>query len=315
MDRKPVSVRSYANIAIIKYWGKADAERMIPATSSISLTLENMYTDTELELIVGGERDEFYINDVLQSDAEHAKISKVIDLFRTESSQFVRVRTRNNMPTAAGLSSSSSGLSALVKGCNELFGKDLPLEELAQVAKFASGSSARSFFGPLAAWDKDSGAIYPVKTDLKLAMIMLVLNDAQKPVSSREGMKRCAETSTNFKEWIDQSEKDYEAMLGYLAANDFEAVGELTEANALFMHSTPEHATPAFSYLTEESHKAMEAVRKLRQQGERCYFTMDAGPNVKILCLEEDLERLAAIFEKDYRVIVSKTKVLPDDNH
>ena len=47
MDRKPVSVKSYANIAIVKYWGKADAERMIPSTSSISLTLENMYTETK----------------------------------------------------------------------------------------------------------------------------------------------------------------------------------------------------------------------------------------------------------------------------
>ena len=47
MDRKPVSVKSYANIAIVKYWGKKDAEKMIPSTSSISLTLENMYTETQ----------------------------------------------------------------------------------------------------------------------------------------------------------------------------------------------------------------------------------------------------------------------------
>lgn len=46
MDRKIVTVKSYANIAIIKYWGKADAIKMIPATSSISLTLENMFTTT-----------------------------------------------------------------------------------------------------------------------------------------------------------------------------------------------------------------------------------------------------------------------------
>ena len=46
MDRKPVSVKSYANIAIIKYWGKENSEAMVPSTSSISLTLENMYTET-----------------------------------------------------------------------------------------------------------------------------------------------------------------------------------------------------------------------------------------------------------------------------
>ena len=102
------------------------------------------------------------------------------------------------MPTAAGLSSSSSGLSALVKACNELFETGLNQSELAQKAKFASGSSSRSFFGPIAAWDKDSGDIYPVQTNLKLAMIMLVLSDSKKPISSREGMKRCAENVNNF---------------------------------------------------------------------------------------------------------------------
>ena len=64
-------------------------------------------------------------------------------------------------------------------------------------------------------------------------MIMLVLNDKQKPVSSREGMKRCMETSTNFKEWIEESRQDYKDMLDYLAGNDFERVGQLTERNAL----------------------------------------------------------------------------------
>ena len=46
-----VKVKSYANIAIVKYWGKKDAEKMIPSTSSISLTLNNMFTETEMEFI------------------------------------------------------------------------------------------------------------------------------------------------------------------------------------------------------------------------------------------------------------------------
>lgn len=316
MDRTPVKVKSYANIAIIKYWGKEDAARMIPSTSSISLTLENMFTETSLSpLGVDTTAHEFYIDGVLQNPAEQAKIAAVIDQFRpADDSRFVRVDTHNNMPTAAGLSSSSSGLSALVKACNAYYQLGLSQAELAQRAKFASGSSARSFFGPLSAWDKETGAIYKVETDLKLAMIMLVLNDQQKPISSREGMKRCMETSTNFSEWVAQSAQEYQDMLVYLKENDFKKVGELTERNALLMHSTTEAASPAFSYLTEQSYATMDFVKSLRAQGKQCYFTMDAGPNVKVLCLEEDLADLVPIFEENYRVIVSRTKDVSQDD-
>ena len=315
MDRKPVTVRSYANIAIIKYWGKKAEKEMVPATSSISLTLENMYTETTLSpLPADAKADAFYINGQVQNEAEHAKMSKIIDRYRPEGAGFVRIDTKNNMPTAAGLSSSSSGLSALVKACNAFFQLGLNRRELALEAKFASGSSSRSFYGPLAAWDKDSGEIYPVETDLKLAMIMLVLEDQKKPISSRDGMKLCVETSTTFDEWIRQSEQDYKDMLVYLNENDFKKVGELTEKNALAMHATTKTATPSFSYLTDASYEAMDFVRQLREQGESCYFTMDAGPNVKVLCLEEDLEHLSKLLGQRYRLIVSKTKDLSQDD-
>ncbi|HEP1609913.1 TPA: diphosphomevalonate decarboxylase [Streptococcus pyogenes] len=313
MDPNVITVTSYANIAIIKYWGKENQAKMIPSTSSISLTLENMFTTTSVSFLPDtATSDQFYINGILQNDEEHTKISAIIDQFRQPGQAFVKMETQNNMPTAAGLSSSSSGLSALVKACDQLFDTQLDQKALAQKAKFASGSSSRSFFGPVAAWDKDSGAIYKVETDLKMAMIMLVLNAAKKPISSREGMKLCRDTSTTFDQWIEQSAIDYQHMLTYLKTNNFEKVGQLTEANALAMHATTKTANPPFSYLTKESYQAMEAVKELRQEGFACYFTMDAGPNVKVLCLEKDLAQLAERLGKNYRIIVSKTKDLPD---
>ena len=323
-----VKVKSYANIAIVKYWGKKDAKKMIPATSSISLTLNDMFTETEMEFISdedikisvekemknGDYKDKFsnmadlfYLNGELQDSVHTEKISKVVDLFRENRSQKVKISTTNNMPTAAGLSSSSSGLSAVIKACNELFGKNYTQSELAQISKFGSGSSSRSFFGPIAAWDKDTGEIYEVKTDLKLAMIVLVLNENKKEISSRNGMELCAKTSTYFDEWVKQSEIDFVNMKKYLAENNFEKVGILTEENALRMHKTTETANPPFTYFNEKTYEAMDFVKNLRNNGEKCYFTMDAGPNVKVLCLEEDLEKLAGIFEEKYKIIVSRT--------
>ena len=323
-----VKVKSYANIAIVKYWGKKDAKKMIPATSSISLTLNDMFTETEMEFISdedikisvekemknGDYKDKFsnmtdlfYLNGELQDSVHTEKISKVVDLFRENRSQKVKISTTNNMPTAAGLSSSSSGLSAVIKACNKLFGKNYTQSELAQISKFGSGSSSRSFFGPIAAWDKDTGEIYEVRTDLKLAMIVLVLNENKKEISSRNGMELCAKTSTYFDEWVKQSEIDFVNMKKYLAENNFEKVGILTEENALRMHKTTETANPPFTYFNEKTYEAMDFVKNLRNNGEKCYFTMDAGPNVKVLCLEEDLEKLAEIFGQKYKIIVSKT--------
>ena len=320
MDRS--IVKSYANIAIIKYWGKKDPIKMIPATSSISLTLENLFTETEISFITreeaiektGQASDLLYINGELQNEEQIKKITKVVNLFRDDRSQLVKIDTTNNMPTEAGLSSSSSGLSAAIKACNRLFDKNLSREELAQISKFASGSSSRSFFGPIGMWDKDTGEVSEVKTDLKLAMIVLVLNEEKKIISSRKGMALCMETSTSFDEWIRQSEIDFENMKKYLSEGDFSKVGELTEENALRMHETTKNANPPFTYLTEKSFDAMEYVRELRKQGERCYFTMDAGPNVKVLCLEEDFERLKDIFGKKYKIIASKCKVISDND-
>lgn len=320
MDRS--IVKSYANIAIIKYWGKKDPIKMIPATSSISLTLENLFTETEISFITreeaiektGQASDLLYINGELQNEEQIKKITKVVNLFRDDRSQLVKIDTTNNMPTEAGLSSSSSGLSAAIKACNKLFDKNLSREELAQISKFASGSSSRSFFGPVGMWDKDTGEVSEVKTDLKLAMIVLVLNEEKKIISSRKGMALCMETSTSFDEWIRQSEIDFENMKRYLSEGDFSKVGELTEENALRMHETTKNANPPFTYLTEKSFDAMEYVRELRKQGEKCYFTMDAGPNVKVLCLEEDFERLKDIFGKKYKIIASKCKVISDNN-
>lgn len=320
MDRS--IVKSYANIAIIKYWGKKDPIKMIPATSSISLTLENLFTETEISFITkeeaiektGQASDLLYINGELQNEEQIKKIAKVVNLFRDDRNQLVKIDTTNNMPTEAGLSSSSSGLSAAIKACNKLFDKNLSREELAQISKFASGSSSRSFFGPIGMWDKDTGEVSEVKTDLKLAMIVLVLNEEKKIISSRKGMALCMETSTSFDEWIRQSEIDFENMKKYLSEGDFLKVGELTEENALRMHETTKNANPPFTYLTEKSFEAMEYVRELRKQGERCYFTMDAGPNVKVLCLEEDFERLKDIFGKKYKIIASKCKVISDND-
>lgn len=40
---------AHTNIALIKYWGKRDNVLILPANSSLSMTLDQFYTETTVE--------------------------------------------------------------------------------------------------------------------------------------------------------------------------------------------------------------------------------------------------------------------------
>ena len=65
-------------------------------------------------------------------------------------------------------------------------------------------------------------------------------------------------------------------------------------------------AQPPFTYWSPDSLKAMDAVRQLRKQGIPCYFTMDAGPNVKVLVENSHLSEVQETFTK----LFSKEQVI-----
>ena len=147
-------------------------------------------------------------------------------------------------------------------------------------------------------------------------MIMLVLEDKKKPISSRDGMKLCVETSTTFDDWVRQSEKDYQDMLVYLKENDFAKVGELNgEKCSGYARYDKDSIASLFFIWPMHLYEAMDFVRQLREQGEACYFTMDAGPNVKVLCQEKDLEHLSEISVNVIAWLCQKTKDLSQDDY
>lgn len=279
----------YANIALVKYWGKKSKKPVLPFNPNISLRLDKLFSKTKIEKSNSNE-DEFYINDEKQSDEELRKIITFIENFIPTKREKIVIKSYNTVPTAAGLSSSSSGTMALVLACNDYFNLNKTTEELVEISKEGSGSSCRSFY-KLASWLED-GSVHELSTNIQLAMMVLVVNENRKEISSRVAMERCVQTSTTFNKWVEQAKKDYNAMLDALKENNFTKIGEIAESNALVMHETTTTATPSFSFLTDESYKAMNIVKTLRNKGLSCYFTMDAGPNVKVLYKREDQEKI-----------------------
>ena len=174
--------KANANIALIKYWGKRDEELFLPYTSSLSLTLDALYTETEVSF-VDSENDIFYLDDEIQGKKETEKISKFIDIFRKKSAidRRVLVNSYNHVPTAAGLASSASGYAALAASLNKLFELNLDKKELSIITRKGSGSATRSLYGGIVEWHKGNSdeTSYAEKVDdgdFDLAMIIIVVN-------------------------------------------------------------------------------------------------------------------------------------------
>ncbi|WP_368645210.1 diphosphomevalonate decarboxylase [Alkalibacterium putridalgicola] len=292
-------VRAHTNIALIKYWGKKDEELIIPMNNSLSLTLDAFYTDTRVTFDDALTADELYLDDMLQDFTALKKVKTVLDLVREKAGirSKAKVESYNHVPTAAGLASSASGLAALAGAASLAAGLELSSVELSRLARRGSGSASRSIYGGFAEWQKGSSdetsfAVPVDDADWDIGMLFIVVSDKKKDVSSREGMSRTVRTSPFYQGWLDSLEEDLNAMKQAIKKQDIDKVGVIAEQNALKMHATTLGAKPPFTYWSPDSVKAMDSVRALREQGYSVYFTMDAGPNVKLICRQSQLDEI-----------------------
>jgi diphosphomevalonate decarboxylase len=293
---------AHSNIALIKYWGKRDADIALPATSSVSLTLDAYLTRTTVEW--GAEEDSVVLDDSRLAGEAETRVTRFLDLVRDLAGRSDRatVISHNTVPTAAGLASSASGFAALAASATAAAGLELTPRELSILARKGSGSASRSVFGGLAVWhagsdDLSSFAEPLVDPGLDLAMVIAVVDAGTKTISSRAAMRLTAETSPYFPAWVDASRTDFADMLAAIGRADFTRVGELTESNAMRMHASMLGSTPPVSYWQPDSVRVLQLVRELRSAGTECYATMDAGPNVKILCRRPQLDAVRGAVE------------------
>lgn len=293
---------AHANIALIKYWGKANDALILPRTSSLSLTLDGLYTTTTVRFIAGTDRATLDGETVVGRPME--RISALLDLVRERAGIDLgaEVTSINTVPTAAGLASSASGFAALAAAAAHAAGLQLSDRELSQLARRGSGSASRSIFGGLALWhagnsDETSYAeaiADPHNFAADLAMVVLVLDAGTKSVSSREAMSRTVKTSPEYEPWVRQHADDLAEALAAVDAGDLQRLGAVAEANAAGMHATMRSAVPPVNYLTQDSRIALQAVRDARAAGLPAWATMDAGPNVKVLTSANQAEQVEA---------------------
>lgn len=307
---KKFRAKAHSNIALIKYWGKEDEDLIIPKNNSISLTLDALYTETEVSFI-DKDNDLFYLNDELQGEKEHKKISAFIDIFRKISGNRskVHVKSYNHVPTAAGLASSASGYAALSMALNSLFELNFNKKDISKLARRGSGSAVRSIYGGFVEWEKGNNheTSFATKIDdanWDIAMIILVLNDGKKTISSRVAMKKTIETSPLYNAYVESSHIDIKEIKKAIINRDFIQMGKIAEHNAMKMHATMLSSNPPIMYFEEKSIRAINKVKELREKGFDIFYTMDAGPNVKIICKKSQAKDIISQIKNDFENII-----------
>ena len=182
---------------------------------------------------------------------------------------------------------------------------DLDGRALSRLARRGSGSAARSVFGGLVLWNagEDDATSYaePIEepagdtvSGLDLAMVVVVLSDGRKTISSTRAMKQTMTASPLYPAWVEASREDLRAALEAVRSGDLARLGEVAEANALGMHASMMATRPAIMYWLPRTIEALHAIRALRQDGLPAWATIDAGPNVKVLTRGGSAERVAA---------------------
>jgi diphosphomevalonate decarboxylase len=164
------------------------------------------------------------------------------------------------------------------------------------LAREASASAARSLFGGFVALEAGAERAERVcdGQHLPLAMLVAVTEAGEKSTGSTDGMQHTAATSPYYPAWVTDAPRIYARVRAALMARDFEALGAAAEQSALAMHASMLAADPAVIYFAPATLAVMHRVRELRKQGWPAFFTMDAGPHVKVLTLPERARELEA---------------------
>jgi diphosphomevalonate decarboxylase len=294
-----------ANVALVKYWGKRDERLNLPAVGSISLTLDGLEAvATVTRAPERPERPRFLQDGRPVTGVAGERMARFLDQLAApgRGAPVLLTEVTANFPVGAGLASSAAIYCAVTAAALSVLGRRVGREALSGLARQGSGSAARSVFGGLVEWRRgsapdgsDSTARQILaETGWDLAMLVAITSEEMKRTASRDAMRHVAETSPLYLGWLAAQEEDLAAMRRAIAARDLAGVGRIGEENCLRMHATGFAARPPVIFWTPATLAAMAAVHELRAAGTPAFFTIDAGPQVKVLCGAADADAVAA---------------------
>jgi diphosphomevalonate decarboxylase len=301
------------NLAFIKYWGNRDNALRIPMNGSISMNLDGLYTRTTVSFQPSLSFDELIINGHEIAGAGRDRVSYILDIIRDMAKihDNAEVMTENNFPSGAGLASSAAAFAALALAGSRAAGLDLTEKDLSRLARRGSGSAARSIPGGFVEWqagetDEDSFAFSIAASGTwELVDCIAVVSTLHKKTGSTEGHS-IAPTSPLQAARVADAPRRLDLCRKAILNCDFDSFASIVELDSDMMHAVMMTSTPALHYWKPASLEVMTKVRAWRAEGIPACYTLDAGPNVHVVCPESE----AQIIEKRLREIPGVENVL-----
>jgi diphosphomevalonate decarboxylase len=307
------TAQAAANIAFIKYWGNHDNTLRLPLNGSISMNLDGLITRTTVSFQHSLAFDELIINGHEVTGAGLDRVSYILDIIRGMADIYdqAEVMTENNFPAGAGIASSASAFAALALAGSKAAGLNLSEPQLSRLARRGSGSASRSIPGGFVEWqvgttDEDSFAFSIAPADhWNLVDCIAIVSAAHKKIGSTEG-HAVAPTSPLQAARVADAPRRLEICRNAILNKDFDLFASIVELDSDMMHAVMMTSTPSLHYWKPASLEVMTKVRTWRSEGIPACYTVDAGPNVHVICPETE----AHVVEKRLREIKGVENVL-----
>ena len=294
------SAIAHPNVALVKYWGKQPARGNVPAMGSLSLTLGFLATRTTVRFGGAGSEDALKLNGQKNTkDLKRLQDCLAPLRARCETAAGAVVDSRNDFPTGAGLASSASGMAALALAGAAALGLEQDRALVQRAAMAGSGSAPRSLHGGLVLLSMNAQGRWSCKSLLSpeqwpLKVAVAVTDPAPKATDSRTGMERTRLSSPFYPAWLESQKADLEEARQAVVQRDFARLAALSQSNCLKMHAAALGASPPLLYFNGATVECIHRIQALAREGKGVFFTVDAGPQVKAVCLPDAFDEVCA---------------------
>jgi diphosphomevalonate decarboxylase len=255
------------------------------------MNLEGLFAHTQVAFQPGLSKDLLTLNGKQETGKALDRLANFLDLVRrlAKTNLFAQVSSENNFPTGAGLASSAAAYASLSLAAVHALGLKLDEGELSRLARRGSGSACRSIPGGFVEWlpgvDDQSSFAFSIAPPQHWDLVdcIAIVEPQPKVTGSTEG-HRLADTSPLQSARLADAPRRLDICRQAILKRDFAALAAITELDSNLMHAVMMTSSTPLFYWQPSSLHLMKEIPDWRQHGLPACYTLDAGPNVHVLC-------------------------------